>query len=187
MRARRGRRFEQRFGKLAAQRIACERAGLGHHGFHFLRQTHFVAAPENEMADEIDAAPLGFSERHAETDEIFGVHKRTFRFSAFITFGAARARANHTARRHPAGGMENHQAGRRSAGRPPIFASDDPLGVAPQSVALYEDWTAAKKTAELHFFSKGGHGFGMRTPQLPSDHWMERFADWLEGQGLLTK
>jgi acetyl esterase/lipase len=73
---------------------------------------------------------------------------------------------------------------------PPIFilaASDDPLGLAPQSVALYQDWTAAKKPAELHLFSKGGHGFGMRKQHLPSDHWMERFADWLEGQGLLTK
>jgi acetyl esterase/lipase len=76
------------------------------------------------------------------------------------------------------------------ADAPPIFilaATDDPLGLAPQSVALYQDWTAAKKPAELHLYSKGGHGFGMRKQDLPTDHWVERFADWLEVQGLLKK
>ena len=73
---------------------------------------------------------------------------------------------------------------------PPMFilaATDDPLGLAPHSVRLYNDWTAAKKSAELHVFSKGGHGFGMRKQNLPSDRWIERFADWLEGQGWLRK
>jgi acetyl esterase/lipase len=68
-----------------------------------------------------------------------------------------------------------------------LAASDDPLGLAPQSVALYQDWTAAKKSTELHLYSKGGHGFGMRKQNLPTDHWIERFADWLEVQGLLKK
>ena len=76
------------------------------------------------------------------------------------------------------------------ADAPPMFilaATDDPLGLAPQSVALYQDWTAAKKSAELHLYQKGGHGFGMRKQNLPTDHWIERFADWLEVQGLLKK
>jgi acetyl esterase/lipase len=73
---------------------------------------------------------------------------------------------------------------------PPMFvlaATDDPLGLAPQSVALYQHWTSAKKPAELHLYSKGGHGFGMRKQNLPSDHWIDRFADWLDAQGLLKK
>lgn len=73
---------------------------------------------------------------------------------------------------------------------PPMFilaATDDPLGLAPHSVALYQHWTKARKSAELHLFSKGGHGFGMRKQDLPSDHWIDRFADWLEAQGLLSK
>ncbi len=73
---------------------------------------------------------------------------------------------------------------------PPMFilaATDDPLGLAPQSVALYQDWTNARKPAELHVYSKGGHGFGMRKQNLPSDRWIERFADWLDVQGLLVK
>lgn len=76
------------------------------------------------------------------------------------------------------------------ADAPPIFilaATDDPLGLAPQSVALYQHWTSAKKPAELHLYSKGGHGFGMRKQNLPSDHWIERFSDWLEVQGLMKK
>jgi Ni2+-binding GTPase involved in maturation of urease and hydrogenase len=73
---------------------------------------------------------------------------------------------------------------------PPMFilaATDDPLGLAPQSIALYEHWTAAKKPAELHLYSKGGHGFGMRKQNLPADRWIERFTDWLEAQRLLKK
>jgi acetyl esterase/lipase len=73
---------------------------------------------------------------------------------------------------------------------PPMFvaaASDDQLGLAPDSVALYEKWTSAQKSAELHMYAKGGHGFGMRTQNLPTDHWIDRFTDWLELQGWLKK
>jgi acetyl esterase/lipase len=73
---------------------------------------------------------------------------------------------------------------------PPVFvaaATDDNLGLAPDSVALYEKWTSAHKPAELHMYAKGGHGFGMRTQNLPTDHWIDRFADWLELQGWLKK
>ena len=73
---------------------------------------------------------------------------------------------------------------------PPMFiaaATDDNLGLAPDSVALYEKWTSAHKPAELHMYAKGGHGFGMRKQNLPTDHWIERFTDWLELQGWLKK
>jgi acetyl esterase/lipase len=76
------------------------------------------------------------------------------------------------------------------ADAPPIFvlaASNDPLGLAPQSVMIYQEWIKAAKSAELHMYSKGGHGFGMRTQNLPSDHWIELFANWLEVQGLMKK
>jgi acetyl esterase/lipase len=73
---------------------------------------------------------------------------------------------------------------------PPVFvaaATDDNLGLAPDSVALYEKWTSAHKPAELHMYAKGGHGFGMRKQNLPTDHWIDRFTDWLELQGWLKK
>jgi acetyl esterase/lipase len=76
------------------------------------------------------------------------------------------------------------------ADAPPMFiaaATDDQLGLAPVSVALYQRWAAAQKSAELHIYAKGGHGFGMRKQNLPSDHWIDRFADWLEFQGWLKK
>jgi acetyl esterase/lipase len=73
---------------------------------------------------------------------------------------------------------------------PPMFiaaATDDQLGLAPDSVNLYSKWLAGKKSVELHLYSKGGHGFGMRKQNLPSDNWIERFGDWLTAQGLLKR
>lgn len=71
------------------------------------------------------------------------------------------------------------------ADAPPAFilaATDDPLGLAPHSVQLYTDWTKAKKPAELHLYANGGHGFGMRKNNLPSDRWIDLFGTWLEKQ-----
>ena len=74
------------------------------------------------------------------------------------------------------------------ADAPPLFicaATDDQLGMASHSSNLYNAWIAAKKQAELHIYSKGGHGFGMRKQGLPVDKWIERFGEWLDVQGLL--
>jgi len=74
------------------------------------------------------------------------------------------------------------------ADAPPIFvacASDDPLNLAPASVRLYQEWLENKKPAELHMYAKGGHGFGMRQLDLPSDKWIEHFGEWLKGQSLM--
>jgi acetyl esterase/lipase len=76
------------------------------------------------------------------------------------------------------------------ADAPPMFivaATNDQLGLAPDSILLYEKWTAADKSTELHMFAKGGHGFGMRKQNLPTDHWIDRFAEWLDLQGWLKK
>ncbi len=76
------------------------------------------------------------------------------------------------------------------ADAPPLFicaASDDQLGLATHSTNLYNAWVAAKKEAELHMYLKGGHGFGMRKQDLPTDTWIERFGDWLKLMGLLDK
>jgi len=71
---------------------------------------------------------------------------------------------------------------------PPMFlvaASDDGFNLAPHSVDLYNKWIASKHSAELHLYAKGGHGFGMKYQGLPTDHWIDRFNDWLGLQGLL--
>jgi acetyl esterase/lipase len=63
-----------------------------------------------------------------------------------------------------------------------VLASDDPL-VAEASLPLYSAWRGAGHLAELHIYAQGGHGFGMKKQGLPSDHWIDRFADWLQSQG----
>lgn len=69
---------------------------------------------------------------------------------------------------------------------PPMFlicASDDPLGLASGSIALYNSWHKENLNVSLHMYSKGGHGFGMKKQNLPSDHWIERFYDWSVAEG----
>jgi len=63
---------------------------------------------------------------------------------------------------------------------PPIFilcAADD--RIAAGSPDLFKSWLGAGKSAELHIYSKGGHGFGMDKQGKPVDHWIERLYDWL--------
>ncbi len=76
------------------------------------------------------------------------------------------------------------------ADAPPMFAvcaTDDPLNLAPASIKLYQEWTAAGKATELHMYAKGGHGFGMKKQNLPSDSWIERFDEWMIGQSLYAE
>ena len=61
-----------------------------------------------------------------------------------------------------------------------ICATDDPLGLAAGSIELYSSWLKENKTVGLHMYSKGGHGFGMKQQNLPSDDWIQRFYDWWE-------
>jgi hypothetical protein len=44
---------------------------------------------------------------------------------------------------------------------------------------------APGRQAELHVYAKGGPGFGMAKRGIPIDHWIERFGEWLDGQGLM--
>ncbi len=70
---------------------------------------------------------------------------------------------------------------------PPLFllctANDEMASRA--SLLLYSAWKAAKRPVELHIYARGDHGFGMTPHNQPADTWIERFADWLKGQGLL--
>ncbi len=73
------------------------------------------------------------------------------------------------------------------ANAPPLFllcAADDDMasGV---STRFYSAWRDAGHPVELHIYAQGGHGFGMNRQGLPSDSWLERFAEWLHAQGFL--
>ncbi len=65
-------------------------------------------------------------------------------------------------------------------------ATDDELGLAADSITLYETWRAGHLPVELHMYARGGHGFGMRIRGLPSDTWIDRFLDWFDATGLGT-
>jgi acetyl esterase/lipase len=69
---------------------------------------------------------------------------------------------------------------------PPIFmawAQDDGLAL-DAVVKFYEALKSAGHKPEAHIFRAGGHGFGMRKQGVSSDHWIDEFYFWLEGQGL---
>lgn len=67
---------------------------------------------------------------------------------------------------------------------PPLFilaAADD--GISAGLPDLYKAWRQAGKSAELHMYSKGGHGFGMGKKGLPVDGWIERLWEWMVVSG----
>lgn len=73
---------------------------------------------------------------------------------------------------------------------PPVFivaATDDELHLVPMSIDLYNQWLASGHSAELHIYSKGGHGFGMNKQNQPSDAWINRLGEWMQIQGMLKK
>lgn len=70
-----------------------------------------------------------------------------------------------------------------SAGpRPPLFlavAADDPL-FRQGGLSLAQHWLAESPRVELHLYSGGGHGFGMRPNGTTSDLWFGQYAAWLD-------
>ncbi len=67
---------------------------------------------------------------------------------------------------------------------PPAFiacATDDVLASPVNSINLYNAWIESKRPAELHIFTKGGHG--LRTGNAKT--WIHRFEEWLDEQGFL--
>ena len=44
----------------------------------------------------------------------------------------------------------------------------------------------AKVPAELHIYSSGGHGFGLRPSAHPCYTWTDRCAEWLRDRQILT-
>jgi acetyl esterase/lipase len=68
---------------------------------------------------------------------------------------------------------------------PPIFlawAQDDDLTLGPV-VEFHDALMAAGHKPEVHVYSAGGHGFGMKKQGTTSDHWIDAFYYWLEAQG----
>ncbi len=72
---------------------------------------------------------------------------------------------------------------------PPTFMAvtwDDAMRGA-QSALLFARLREHGVPAELHAYTKGGHGYGMRPSNDPVSHWNEHLATWLETTGLLQR
>jgi acetyl esterase/lipase len=68
---------------------------------------------------------------------------------------------------------------------PPIFmawAQDDNVALAPV-VRFHDALRSAGHRPEVHIFSAGGHGFGMRRQGTSSDGWIDAFYRWMEAGG----
>ncbi len=52
---------------------------------------------------------------------------------------------------------------------------------------LMQALKAANVASELHIYSQGGHGYGLRETKVPVTTWHHRCADWLRSEGWLAK
>jgi dipeptidyl aminopeptidase/acylaminoacyl peptidase len=53
------------------------------------------------------------------------------------------------------------------------------------SVLFYRALQQAAVPAELHVYSQGGHGFGIRQRGEPISEWPDRWLQWMRGEGIL--
>ncbi len=69
---------------------------------------------------------------------------------------------------------------------PPLFlawAQDDPV-VRDAIVKFHDALERAGQKPEVHIYSAGHHGFGLKKQGTTSDHWIDDFYNWLDAQGL---
>jgi endo-1,4-beta-xylanase len=70
---------------------------------------------------------------------------------------------------------------------PPAFlvcAHDDPSHVV-TTVNLYLDLQKQGISSEMHIYSSGGHGFGIRESHKPSATWDDRMLEWMADRKFL--
>ena len=65
-----------------------------------------------------------------------------------------------------------------------VHAGDDRI-TSMGSVLLYAEYKKQGIPAELHVYSEGGHGFGMKAKGQPINQWHRRVAEWLDASGWL--
>jgi endo-1,4-beta-xylanase len=74
---------------------------------------------------------------------------------------------------------------------PPVFlaaAYNDRQDISEGLAEAYLRFKRAGVPAELHIYSSGGHGFGLRaTNKRPVGQWMVRFEEWLTESGFLRR
>jgi endo-1,4-beta-xylanase len=86
------------------------------------------------------------------------------------------------------GGLQRDDLRVRPQATPPVFlvcAYDDRMPE--QMTAFFNSLHKAGVSAELHIYSRGGHGFGVRNdrPDFAVSSWQLRFVEWLGDRGFL--
>jgi acetyl esterase/lipase len=74
-----------------------------------------------------------------------------------------------------------------SANAPPAFflvAHDDKSNPV-EAALLYLEYKKQNIPADLHIFTRGGHGFGMRDNKQPVNGWPRLCAEWMQSIGML--
>ena len=72
---------------------------------------------------------------------------------------------------------------------PPTFLAvtwDDAMRGA-QSASLFAKLRENQVEAEIHVYTKGGHGYGMRPSDFRVSHWPNQLEGWLRARGFLNK
>lgn len=72
---------------------------------------------------------------------------------------------------------------------PPSFlvCADDDRSHVVTTVNLYLDLEKQGVSSEMHIYSSGGHGFGMKESTLPVASWPDRLMQWMADRKLLTE
>jgi len=68
---------------------------------------------------------------------------------------------------------------------PPMFfaVAQDDQGCQASCIAMYTALTREKVPTEMHIFTHGGHGYGLRPTETPVTHWSRDAANWMKAMG----
>jgi len=74
-----------------------------------------------------------------------------------------------------------------TATTPPTFIvqTEDDKSFVPGTLIYYRELLTAKVPAELHLYTAGGHGYGLRPSPNPVSGWPKLVEQWLRGLGVL--
>jgi endo-1,4-beta-xylanase len=67
-----------------------------------------------------------------------------------------------------------------------LICTHDDKSPATSIPSVYSALLKAGVPAEMHIYSRGGHGYGIRNRPLPVSTWPARFEEWLADTGLMT-
>jgi acetyl esterase/lipase len=133
----------------------------------------------------INPAKVGFVGFSAggEVALLASMSNRVSASSTSDTVGAYNSKPDFLAVLYP-GGLHRPEFRTRASEFPPTFllcAFDDRMPV--ELCNFFNVLKQSNVNTELHVYSAGGHGFGVRQRDLAVSSWPERFTDWLQDRG----